>query len=75
MKEHKYARKLETTGRIMIPSKIREKVGLVPGKEYAFSLLKRDGRMFICIDCGDVPDELTQAVQLIEKNGMKVVKK
>ena len=61
-------------GRIMIPIKLREQMGLVTGREYYFSTLEKDGRRFICIDCGavDSPVSLEQALQIIKKNGLKI---
>jgi hypothetical protein len=48
-------------------------MGLIPGKEYTFSTIEKDGHKFICIDCGETSDELLKAMQIIQQNGMKVV--
>ena len=55
----------------MIPSKLREKVGMETGKEYPFYLYEENGKQFICIECG--PNKaLEEAIKLLEENGMKV---
>lgn len=46
---------------------------LVPGREYVFSTLEKDGHRFICIDCGLIQDELSKAIQIVQENGMQVI--
>ena len=72
MAESTFSRKLDGSGRIMIPVKLREQLGLVSGREYYFSVMEKDGRRYLCIDCGS--DELTEAMQLVQSKGMKIVK-
>jgi hypothetical protein len=57
----------------MIPVKLREQMELVPGREYVFSTLEKDGHRFICIDCGLIQDELSKAIQIVQENGMQVI--
>lgn len=70
-----YSRKLEKSGRLMIPIKLREEMGLVPGKEYYFFTCINNGHKFICIDCG--PEiggtTLEQAMKIVQQNGLKIV--
>ncbi len=40
----------------MIPVKLRERVGLVPGNEYSFELFQINGHNYVCIDCGPVSE-------------------
>lgn len=51
-------------------------MGLIPGREYYFSTLEKDGRRYICIDCGSVADSiasLEEAMKIIQASGMKIV--
>ena len=48
-------------------------MGLIPGREYYFSTLEKDGRKYICIDCGSCNDELTEAMQIVQAHGLKIV--
>lgn len=74
MEETTYSRKLEKSGRLMIPIKLREEMNMVPGKEYHFFITIENGRKFICIDCGpEIETTLEQAMKIIQANGMKVV--
>ena len=72
MAESTYSRKLDSMGRIMIPVRLRDQLGLVTGREYYFEVRQIDGRNYICIDCG-LNTELEEAMKLVQKSGMKVI--
>lgn len=77
MAETTFSRKLDSAGRIMIPVKLRDQMGLIPGREYYFSTMEKDGRRYICIDCGTVESaiaNLEEAMRIIEASGLKIVK-
>ena len=58
----------------MIPVRLRDQMGLIPGREYYFSVMEKDGRRFICIDCGSVDDaSLEEAMRIIQSRGLKVI--
>ena len=46
-----YTRKLDTVGRLMIPSKLREELHMVNGHNYEFYIDEVDGKTFLCIEC------------------------
>ena len=49
-------------------------MGLIPGREYYFSVMEKYGRRFICIDCGSVENtSLEEAMKIVQANGLKVV--
>lgn len=49
-------------------------MGLITGKEYYFTTMEKDGRRYICIDCGPVDTtSLEEAMKIIQANGLKVV--
>lgn len=75
MEETAFSRKLEKTGRLMIPIKLREQMGMVAGREYYFFTKVENGRKLICIDCGpEIPnDALEQAMKIVQASGMKIV--
>ena len=45
MKKTKYSRKLDANGRLVIPSKLREEVGLELGETYTFYTYERNGKL------------------------------
>lgn len=48
-------------------------MGLVSGQEYYFTTMVKDGRKYICIDCGSVDSSLEEAMKIIQANGLKIV--
>lgn len=68
MIEGTFSRKLDTSGRLTIPLKLREELNLQIGQEYEFSLQEIDGRRYLCIDCG-VCDEVANALAVLKKYG------
>ena len=73
MKKTDFARRLDSTGRIVIPSRLRQQIGMQENETYDFYTLEQDGKLFLCIECGTVEDELTKAMQIAQKHGMKIV--
>ena len=62
-------------GRIMIPIRLREALGLTIGKDYEFRVLEVDGRKYVGIDCGPVATtDLAAAIETLEKAGFSVSK-
>lgn len=73
----KYSRKIDQMGRIVIPSKLRDKYGLTIGNEYTFCVFEEGNHRYVCLDCGErssTPDDLDKATKLLEANGFKIVK-
>ncbi len=65
---------MDVSGRIMIPSRLRDRMGLIPGKEYYFFIHEENGHRYICIDVGVVQEmNLEQAKQFLQKNGIRFV--
>ena len=64
MQETTFSRKLDSSGRIMIPIRLREQMGLTSGQEYYFTTMVKDGRKYICIE---------EAMKIIQANGLKIV--
>lgn len=48
---------------------------MAAGQEYHFYTMVENGHKFICVDCGpEITDSaLAEAMELIQKSGMKVV--
>ncbi|MCM1217367.1 MAG: division/cell wall cluster transcriptional repressor MraZ [Lachnospiraceae bacterium] len=72
MEETGYSRKLDTMGRIMLPIRLREQLGLIIGHEYDFFMyVEPDGRKFLCIECPSIKkEEIEQARKIVAKFGM-----
>lgn len=77
MEATNFSRKLDSQGRIMIPSKLRDQLGLEVGRVYDFYLATAYKHRFICIDCGTVDKkfELQDLEELADAKGLKLVPK
>lgn len=51
MEKTKYARKVDAMGRITIPIRLREEVGIEIGEIYEYFKLNFDGKNYLCIEC------------------------
>lgn len=73
MESTKYSRKLDGTGRIVIPKRLLEQMGMIQGKEYSFFTHEEpDGRKFVCIECPGIDEQtLAEARRIVEKYGLK----
>lgn len=62
-------------GRIMLPKRLRERLGLVEGTEYQFFIHEDEiGRKFLCIECPGIDEAtLQEARRLVQKYGMRSV--
>lgn len=72
MIETQYARRLDTSGRLVIPSKLREELGLTIGETYVFFKHEENGKAYLCIECPQQETELEKALKLIAEHGIKV---
>ena len=64
MQATKYARKLDSVGRLVIPSRLRE-----PNETFTFYTHEAEGKIYLCIECPTAASELEKAMELLEKNG------
>lgn len=73
MAEKVYSRKLDAAGRLLIPVKLREELGMEIGKTYDYTVKEIDKHRYICIDCGEILSELDKAKQIVQSAGLKIV--
>jgi len=70
MKKTDYARKIDTTGRLVIPAKLREELGIEIGSVYAFYLHEADGKRYLCIECPERESEIEKAKRILREAGV-----
>ena len=46
-----FSRKVDNMGRITIPIRLREKMGIEIGESYSYSIYEEDGKSYLCIEC------------------------
>ena len=66
-------RRVDSLGRLVIPIKLREKLGLETGFECNFFTHEDNGKTYLCIECPEQETDLQRALKIIEKNGLKIV--
>ena len=72
MVETQYARRLDTSGRLVIPIRLREELGLTVGEVYSFFKHEENGKTFLCIECPEQETEIQKAIKLLQANGMTI---
>jgi bifunctional DNA-binding transcriptional regulator/antitoxin component of YhaV-PrlF toxin-antitoxin module len=70
MTETKFSRKIDGTGRFVIPSKLREEFNLTDGSILQFWTHEQDGRKFICIECPTEETEVERAMRVLREHGI-----
>lgn len=51
MEKTKFARKLDSMGRITVPARLREQCGLELNEIYEYYICEVDGKKYLCIEC------------------------
>lgn len=73
MKKTKYARKIDSMGRITIPIRLREELGLEIGDVYEYYTTIQNGKKFLCIECpGPSQLDIEKAKEILKSAGLDV---
>ena len=75
MTETQFSRRLDASGRLVIPIRLREQLNLSPGDNLTFFIYSEHNKTYLCVECPKTNDELQQAIKIIEKNGLKILDK
>jgi bifunctional DNA-binding transcriptional regulator/antitoxin component of YhaV-PrlF toxin-antitoxin module len=73
MKETEYSRRLDSSGRLVIPSKLREELRMEVGDEYAFYTHEHEGRTYLCVECYRKENEIERAKRILAEAGIKIL--
>ena len=72
MKQTEYSRKVDSNGRIIIPSQLRDQLDIRPQDLLDFFIHEENGRTYLCIECIRVEDELERAKRILREAGIEV---
>lgn len=72
MVETVYARKLDPSGRLVLPSKMREEFDLQIGEVYKFYLHEENGEKYLAIKLPNTESEIEKAMRLLQEKGYNV---
>ena len=72
MKQTEYSRRVDSSGRIIIPSQLRDELDIRPGDTHEFYNHEHQGKTYLCIECFRVEDEVEKAKRILREAGIKV---
>lgn len=73
MKKTEHSRKVDSNGRIIIPSQLRDQLDIRPSDSLDFYIYEHtDGRTFLCIECPRVEDEIEKAKRILREAGIEI---
>jgi AbrB family looped-hinge helix DNA binding protein len=61
MKKTEHSRKIDSNGRVILPSQLRDELQLKPGDLAEFFVHEENGRTYLCIECPNIEDEIAKA--------------
>ena len=70
MVETEYSRRMDGSGRLVVPVKLREALFMSPGDEYVFFTHEIDGRTFLCVECYNKENEIERAKRILREAGI-----
>ena len=70
MKQTEYARRLDSSGRLVIPSKLREELNIQVGDTFDFFIHEQDGKKYLCIECFRLENEIEKAKRVLKEAGL-----
>lgn len=70
MKETQYARKIDSTGRLVLPVKLREELGIREGDLLQFWTHEQNGRKYLCLEVPSDETEVERAMRVLREAGI-----
>lgn len=70
MFQTEYSRRLDSTGRLVIPSKLRDELQIHEGDEFVFYIHEEDGRKFLCIEASRLENSIEKAKRILREAGI-----
>ena len=72
MVQTEYARKIDSTGRVIIPSPLRDQMDLRVGDMVEFYIHEHEGRTYLAIECPRVEDKIEAAKRTLREAGIAI---
>ena len=73
MRATEYSRRLDGSGRLVIPVKLRDEMKMETNDEYFFFVHEEGTRTFLCIECWKKEDEIARAKRILREAGITEV--
>lgn len=72
MRKTEYSRRLDSSGRLVIPSKLREELRMEVGDIYDFFIHEQNGKTYLCVECFRKEDEIERAKRILAEAGIQI---
>ena len=69
MRATEYSRKLDSSGRLVIPSALRQVLDLRTGDVCFYHIHEEDGKTYLCIECPRQENEIERAKRILRETG------
>ena len=70
MRQTEYSRRLDSSGRLVVPAKLREELQMETGDEYHFFIHEHEGQTYLCVECFRKENEIDRAKRILRKAGI-----
>lgn len=70
MVKTEYARRIDSTGRLVIPAKLRAELAIETGDTHDFFIHEMDGKKYLCIECYRSENEIEKAKRVLREAGL-----
>jgi bifunctional DNA-binding transcriptional regulator/antitoxin component of YhaV-PrlF toxin-antitoxin module len=67
-----YFRTLDSSGRLVLPAKMRDALNMKQGDIYHFFTHEWEGKTYLCIECIGLENEIEKAKRILREAGIKV---
>ena len=72
MQETEHSRRIDSSGRIIIPSQLRDALDIRPGDTHSFFIHEHEGAKYLCIKCFRAEDEIERAKRILREAGISI---
>lgn len=72
MRKTEHSRKVDSNGRVIIPSQLRDELDIRPGDLLEYCILTYEGHTYLCFECPRVEDEIEKAKRILREAGITV---
>ena len=70
MVETEYSRRMDGSGRLVVPVKLRDALCMSPGDNYTFFTHEIEGRTYLCVECYNLENEIERAKRILREAGI-----
>ena len=72
MKPTHQSRKIDSTGRVIVPSGLRDELSISTGDMCEFFIHEYEGDTYLCIKCPNVLNKIEEAKRILREAGIEI---